>query len=63
MPVDGSNHVWLGNMYRGAGVADNSNNCSISLPLTTEPLSRLLHNLKAVMKHNFLPCVLTMAGK
>ena len=63
VPAEGSKHVWLGSMFRGAGVANYSNNCCISRPLTTEPLSRLLHNLKVVMKHNFLPCVLTVAGK
>ena len=62
VPVEGSKHVWLGSIFRGAAVADDSSNCCISQPLTTEPLHRLLCNLKAVMKHNFLPCVLTMAG-
>ena len=49
--VEGSKYVWLGSMFRGAGVADES---KLSLPLSTNPLSHLLINLQEV---NFLPCV------
>ena len=62
IPVEGSEHVWLGSMFRGAGVADGSVHCSINLPLSTKPLKQLLCYLETVMKHNFLPCALTMAG-
>ena len=57
--VEGSKHVWIGSMFQGPGVADGDIKCSVSLPLTTEPLSRLLCYLKKVMLHNFIPCVLT----
>ena len=62
VPVSVSQHVWLGHMFRGPGVADENLKCSINLPLTTKPLKDLLHVLKRVMKHNFIPCILTMAG-
>ena len=60
--MEGSQYVWLGNVFRGAGVADDSNTCCIHHPLTTKPLNHLICSLKAQMKHNFFPCVLTMAG-
>ena len=61
VPVSVSQHVWLGHMFRGPGVADENLKCSINLPLT-KPLKDLLHILKRVMKHNFIPGILTMAG-
>ena len=48
--VEWSKHVWLGSMFRGAGVANDSNNCCISQPLSNEPLRALIQNLKIIMK-------------
>lgn len=49
-------------MFEGVGIADNSLQCAIRLPLCTQPLQRLMGKLKIHMKHNFFPCLLTMAG-
>ena len=34
----------------------------IELPLTTSPMRQLLQALKVVMKHNFVPSILIIAG-
>ena len=39
VPVEGSKYVWLGSMFRGAGVADES------LPLSTNPLRVFLYQM------------------
>ncbi len=57
-----SKHVWIGNIYHGPGVASSLDQCTIELPLRTEPLAVLLLALKQSMKHNFFPCLITMAG-
>ena len=57
-----SKHVWIGDIYHGPGVASSLDQCPIELPLSTEPLTILLLALKKSMKHNFLPCLITMAG-
>lgn len=57
VPMEGSIYMWLGSVFKGVGVADDGICCR-----TTAPLHRLMCSLKAVMKHNFLPCILTMAG-
>ena len=62
MSMEGSRYVWLGSMFKGPGVADHSSCCVVTQPLTTAPLHHLICSLRAAMKHNFLPCVLTMAG-
>ena len=33
VPVSASQHVWLGYMFRGPGVADDNLKCSVNLPL------------------------------
>ena len=40
----------------------NVQECSIELPLPTDPLSALMKSLKAKYSHNFLPCVMAMAS-
>ena len=60
--VEDSQHVWIGHIYCGPGVAAEADQCYIELPLQTEPLSVLLVALKESMKHNFLPCVTTIGG-
>lgn len=62
IPAEGSQHVWLGNIFHGTGVASETHQCTIQLPLSTDPLANLLHALRTAMGHNFYPCVLTMAG-
>ena len=60
--ADQSKHVWIGDIYHGAGVSSELDQCTIELPLSTEPLTILLAALRESMKHNFLPSVITMAG-
>ena len=62
VPMEGSKYVWLGSIFKGPGVADDSSCCTISRPLTTAPLRRLMCNRREAMKHTFSPCVLTLAG-
>ena len=54
--------MWIGDLYTGVGVAAASEQCDIELPLTTDPLRELLSVLEVTAKHNFLPCLLTIAG-
>lgn len=58
--IEQSKHVYIGDIFQGPGVA--SCQCSIELPLTTEPLTVLLVALKQYMKHNFFPCLIAMGG-
>lgn len=62
LPAEGSRYVWLGHIFRGGSVAKD-HPCTIELPLTTDPLAKLLSSLQKCMSHNFYPCVLTMAGR
>ena len=60
--IQRSRRVWIGDMFEGTGIATATQQCAIQLPLSTKPLQHLLQALKSVMKHNFYPCVFTMAG-
>ena len=60
--VEDSMYVWIGHVYDGPGVAKSSDECAIELPLTTDPLSNLMTTLQRHFKHNFFPCVMTMAA-
>ena len=62
IPVRESKYVWIGDIFEGSGVAADSQQCIIELPLTTQPLKHLLKLLQVRMKHNFFPSVLTIAG-
>ncbi len=62
MSIESSRYVWIGHMFCGAGVARDTDQCRIELPLTTDPLCALLERLKVHYGHNFMPCVLTMAA-
>ena len=53
--------MWISDVFEGSGVAADSQQCSITLPLTTQPL-RLLEMLRNHMENNFFPSVLTIAG-
>lgn len=57
-----SSYIWIGHLYDGPGVARDNEECLINLPLSSDPLNHLLCQLKAVLKHNFMPCVLVMAS-
>ena len=63
MSMEESRYVWIGNMYKGAGIASSSLQCSIELPLTTNPLNELFTILRSCMQHNFLPCLLMIGGR
>ncbi len=62
IPVTQSKYVWIGHTFEGTGVAAESQQCTVELPLTTQPLHQLLWGLQVAMKRNFYPCILTMAG-
>lgn len=62
IPANTSQHIWLGNMFHGTGIASEAHLCSIHLPLSTDLLASPLHGLHSAMAHNFFPCLLTMAG-
>ncbi len=49
-------------MFNGPGIAKARDECSIELPLTTDPLCNLVEHLQATMEHNFYPSILTMAS-
>ena len=55
LPVEGSKHVWLGDVFGGPGVAARDDKCFIEFPLSTPPLQSLLQSLNCQMKHNFYP--------
>ncbi len=46
----------------GAGIAADSDACAIPLPLSTDPLKRLICWLKGAMQHNFFPSLITIAS-
>ena len=60
--TDESSYIWISHVFTGPGVAPNVQECSIELPLQTDPLCALMESLKAKYSHNFLPCVLAMAS-
>ena len=59
---DDSDYLWIGDLFKGHGVAQSSEECVIELPLTTDPLRSLMESLRVHFDHNFMPCILTMAS-
>lgn len=57
-----SSYIWIGRVYSGAGVASRVDECTITLPLTSNPLQELLQRMKSLLKHNFMPAVMVMAS-
>lgn len=62
IPVEESQHIWIGDIFDGKGVASDSQQCVIQTPLTTLPLRALLEKLQLIMQHNYYPAVLTVAS-
>ena len=60
--MEDSKYIWIGHVFSGQGVACDGDQCTIELPLTTDPLCTLMESLRVYCKHNFMPCVLTMAS-
>ena len=60
--MEESQYVWIGDVFAGDGVASVVDQCAIELPLTVDPLCALLPELRKHFKHNFFPCVMTMAA-
>ena len=58
--LKGSKYIWLDNIFSGPGVASNTEQCSIELLLTTDPLCSLMETLRDCMSYNFMPCVMTL---
>lgn len=63
IPLESSKYVWIGDIYKGAGVAAVRDQCKISLPLSTHPLSSLVTYLETMGQHNFFPMIMTIAGR
>ena len=61
--MEDSRYVWIGNMYKGVGVASTSLQCKVELPLTAVPLMVLFDTLRSSMQHNYIPCLLVIAGR
>lgn len=60
--MEDSGYIWIGHVFSGQGVACNYDQCTIELPLTTDPLCALMKNLRNHYGHNFIPCVMTIAS-
>lgn len=60
--LEDSRYIWIGHVFTGKGVASNTDQCTIELPLMTDPLCALMEALKIHFGHNFVPCVMTMAS-
>ncbi len=57
-----SKYIWISDVYSGPGIAKSKDECSIELPLSTDPLCELVQHLPSTMEHNVFPCILTMAS-
>ena len=62
MSVTDSHFVWISDFYKGPGIPSNTEQCSIELPLSTDPLKAMMSTLFTFMGHNFMPTVLTMSS-
>ena len=60
--MEESNYIWIGHVFAGQGVAHDTDQCTIELPLTTDPLCALMKTMKLHYGHNFIPSVMTMAS-
>lgn len=60
--LESSNHIWIGHLYQGVGVAATSP-CRIRLPLSNDPLKNLLISLRGMFQHNYIPALLLIAGE
>ena len=57
-----SRYIWIGHVFMGQGVACDTEQCTIELPLMSDPLCTMMTKVKQCYGHNFFPCVLTMAS-
>ena len=48
--------------FSGPGVAQQTKECTINLPQSTDPLCSMLQTLRVHFSHNFMPCVLILAS-
>ncbi len=62
LPCDLNEMVWIGHIHSGPGVANEVQECCISLPLSTDPLCLMLHPVRDYFAHNFFPAVLTISS-
>lgn len=60
--MEDSKYIWIDHVFSGQGVACDGDQCTIELPLTTDPLCTLMESLRVYCKHIFMPCILTMAS-
>ena len=62
IPGEMSSFVWIGHLYQSVGIADCNERCTIQLPLTTRPLTKIVQLLECLLRHNFLPCLMTFGA-
>ena len=60
--IEGRKHVWIGDTFKGTGIAAATQKCAIQLPLSTKPLQHFLQVLKSVNETQLLSVCFTMAG-
>ena len=60
--MEESNYIWIGYVFAGQDIAHDTDQCTIELPLTTDPLCALMKTMKLHYGHNFIPSVMTMAS-
>jgi len=61
MSITDSHFVWV-DFYKGPGIPSNTEQCSIELPLSTDPIKAMMSILFAFLGHNFKPTVLIMSS-
>ena len=62
LTISASDYLFIGDLYEGKGVATESQQCIINMPISIDPLRLLLGKLKFCMKHNYYPTLLTIAS-
>ena len=58
IPLESSKYVWLGDIYKGAGVAAVRDQCKIFLPLSTHSLTSLVtyHRPAQIFPNDYDDC-------
>ena len=57
-----SNYIWISNIYNGPGIPSPTMACKVNLPLSTQPLKRLLSTLSVRLGHNFYSALLLIGA-
>ena len=57
-----SQYLWISDFHSGPGIPLPSEQCTIQLPLSTDPLRSLVNSLFLYMGHNFMPAIMTISS-